>query len=174
MVLTAAILAGGLSRRMGRDKAFIPVKGISLVERTVGVLLEAGLEQIYTVGRQPELKDLWMPTLSESTEAHHPLFGISTVLNRLPDALVLFVPCDLVNLTAEHIRALLEYGSPCTASCAGLTHPLFCVLHKSMASTAQNLAETEKAARCLIDRLPSVELPNPVLVDANRPEQVPR
>lgn len=37
-VVAAAVLAGGQSRRMGRDKAFLPVGGRPLIERTLGTL----------------------------------------------------------------------------------------------------------------------------------------
>ena len=175
MVVTAAILAGGRSRRMGRDKAFIPIAGTPLVERIAAVLRETGLQNVYTVGRQPELQRLRIPTITESSENHHhPLFGVATTLEQLPDAVVLFVPCDVVNLTAAHLRPLLEHGSPCTATCNGHVHPLLCVLPKDMAATARHLARSEKSAHRLVEHLPSVELPSPVLIDANRPEQVPR
>jgi molybdopterin-guanine dinucleotide biosynthesis protein A len=146
-----------------------------MVERIAGVLRETGLQNIYTVGRQPELKRLRIPALSESLKVHHhPLYGIATTLEELPDPLVLFVPCDLVNLTTDHIRPLLAYGSACTAASNGHIHPLLCVLGKSMAPTARQLASEQKPAYNLIEHLPSVELPEPVLIDANRPEQVPR
>lgn len=38
MTITAAVLAGGQSRRMGRDKAFLPFGGRPLIERTLETL----------------------------------------------------------------------------------------------------------------------------------------
>ena len=174
MVVSAVILAGGQSRRMGTDKAFIKVNGTPLVVRTASMLRDAGIQYIHTVGRQPGLAALEIPTIVETNEGHHPLFGVATALDRLPDEHVLFVPCDLVNLGSNHIRALLEYGSPCVAICTDIPHPLFSILPKTMAQTALDLGKSGRPARCLIDGLPTIQLPNPVLIDANHREQVPR
>ena len=174
MVLTAAILAGGQSRRMGTDKAFVCIDGTPLVVRTAATIRASGVPQVYTVGRQPDLVALSLPTITEVNQGRHPLFGIAAALDALQDELVLFLPCDLVNLTPQHIQTLTVQQGPCVASCNGVTHPLFCILPKTLATTALDLASAGKAAHCLIDGLPTVELPNPILVDANLPEQLPR
>ena len=47
------ILAGGQSRRMGREKAAIVIGGSTLLERAVAVLRAAGAERIVIVGLAP-------------------------------------------------------------------------------------------------------------------------
>lgn len=41
------VLAGGLSRRMGRDKALLPWQGRTLLEHMRGLLLQAGAKRAW-------------------------------------------------------------------------------------------------------------------------------
>ena len=51
MNVGAVILAGGESRRMGRDKAWLEVNGRPLIGRGLGVVREAGIKEIFLSGR---------------------------------------------------------------------------------------------------------------------------
>jgi molybdopterin-guanine dinucleotide biosynthesis protein A len=47
---TAAVLAGGASRRMGRDKALLVVDGRPMVRRVVDAVIDAGAARVIVVG----------------------------------------------------------------------------------------------------------------------------
>lgn len=51
--ITAAILVGGKSRRMGQDKAFLEVDGLPLIERLIQTL-QGCFDQLLLVGDRPE------------------------------------------------------------------------------------------------------------------------
>lgn len=46
MNLGAVVLAGGQSRRMGCDKAWLEVDGQPLIARTLSAIRESGIEEI--------------------------------------------------------------------------------------------------------------------------------
>ena len=174
MVAVAAILAGGRSTRMGKDKALLSVDGVSLTRRTADVLTACGVQQVFAVGRQQELASVGLPVITESHKEHHPLFGVAAALKAIDEPLVLFVPCDLVNLMTTHVQVMLDFGAPCVASNAGVVHPLIAVLPPELGIQAEHIATTGGSAHRLIEGLPIIDLPEPELTDANHPEQLPR
>ena len=78
------VLAGGASRRMGRDKALLPLDGVPLAARLAEVLRAGGCDPVGIVGRRPELRTLGLPVLFEpgfgeataEERVHHPLLGV--------------------------------------------------------------------------------------------------
>lgn len=175
MVTVAAVLAGGRSTRMGREKALIPINGVPLAIRAASLLKRCGIEEVFVVGRQTSLHRLGLPVISDPvTEGHHPLYGIAATLQQTTEPVVLFVPCDVVNLTEGHIHALLAEGGPCVARSEGVKHPLLAILPTSLAEQARSIADLGQSAHTLVRGLPVVDLPGPNLHDANSPEQLPR
>ena len=50
MSITGIVLAGGLSTRMGRDKALLPWQGRTLLEHMRGLLMQAGAREVWVSG----------------------------------------------------------------------------------------------------------------------------
>ena len=174
MAIAGAVLAGGRSRRMGRDKALIIVDGETLAERTASILSAGGCDPVHIVGRQPALQKMSWPVITETGTAHHPLLGVCAALTANPDRLVLVAPCDIVNLSVAHITPLLRHGSPCVAEADGRTHPLLAVFPGSYAQRAADLAARGAPAMALCEGLERVTLVPPVLIDANQTTDLPR
>ena len=59
--LSGIVLAGGKSSRMGRDKAFITVRGKTLLQRQVDKLRAVGIEDIMISGRESENLGRYVP-----------------------------------------------------------------------------------------------------------------
>jgi molybdopterin-guanine dinucleotide biosynthesis protein A len=79
--MTGAILAGGYSRRMGRDKALLPWQGQPLWQRQTAVLRAAGADPVAMVRRadQSELGELcWRDRRSDCG----PLAGLEVALEQ--------------------------------------------------------------------------------------------
>ena len=53
LILTAVVLAGGASRRMGRDKIAIPLRGRPLLAHALGACAEVASERIVVGREQP-------------------------------------------------------------------------------------------------------------------------
>ena len=106
---SGAVLCGGLSRRMGRDKAFIPVGGAPMVVRVAEALWVAGARDVVGVGREPDaLAALRLATMPDGQPGAGPAAGIATALAWADgDELVMVVGCDLVAPSPAAIGATL-------------------------------------------------------------------
>lgn len=107
----AYILAGGQSRRMGRDKALTLLGGVSLVEHACNLLRSAGLKP-RIAGAQGDLSS-FAPTLPDETSGPSlgPLSGICSALAQRRISMALFVPVDLPLLPASLIAYLLRHAT---------------------------------------------------------------
>jgi molybdenum cofactor guanylyltransferase len=106
----AAILAGGESRRMGRNKALLrrSPDGVTLVEGIVARLAEAGYDRpLLVANARAEYAFLGLPTIPDSIPGKGALGGILTALQHSPHKLTLVVGCDMPALSP----ALLWYMS---------------------------------------------------------------
>jgi len=108
--LLGAILAGGESRRYGRDKAREPVGGISLLSRAFGTLAEVFTEVVVVSGHRPAESDGWT-LVPDLRPGRGPVGGIEAALREadargLDGAFVL--ACDLPLITSDAVRAVLS------------------------------------------------------------------
>jgi molybdopterin-guanine dinucleotide biosynthesis protein A len=96
--VTGILLAGGRSRRMGRDKAWERLAGRPLVLWVLDVLKEVSQEQL-VVARDAQqarrLEELGVPVVVDRFEARGPLTGIHAGLAESKTDLCLVVACDL-------------------------------------------------------------------------------
>jgi molybdopterin-guanine dinucleotide biosynthesis protein A len=97
------ILAGGESRRMGRDKAFLPLGARTLVE-TVAWRLREACDEVVIVARDPApFQALGLRALSDALPERRSLVGIYTgLLHAAGPAFV--CGCDMPFLCAPLIR----------------------------------------------------------------------
>jgi molybdenum cofactor guanylyltransferase len=95
---SGAVLCGGKSRRMGRDKALIPICGTPMVVRVAEALWVAGAREVVAIGREPDaLASFGLVTVPDGRPGAGPAAGIVTALARASgDEIVLVVGCDLV------------------------------------------------------------------------------
>jgi len=100
------VLAGGRSRRMGTNKALLPLGGRRLVDRAID-LLAPHVEDLFVVGPPEVFPFLHVPVLPDEIRQAGPLGGILTGLRhaRFENSLVLGV--DLPFLTGEVLDRVL-------------------------------------------------------------------
>lgn len=106
--ITAFILAGGQSSRMGRDKALVPLANKPLIQHAVDLLHQIGLQPTIA-GARTDLS-LYAPVLPDDTPDHGPLSGICTALRHTRSELALFLPIDLPLIPASLLRYLLFHA----------------------------------------------------------------
>lgn len=124
LALSGIVLAGGLSSRMGRDKALIQVEGVPLLRRVCDVALSCIGQvsgqvsgQVYIVTPWPEryvdilpetcrlLREVPLP---EESRPHGPLVGFAQGLAHVETDWVLLLACDLPQLKAEVVQGWLK------------------------------------------------------------------
>lgn len=137
------ILAGGNARRLGGiAKGAIEVgKGVSIVERLIKELAQAGIDNIVIAADDSRpYQDCGVKVISDIRVGIGPIGGIESGLVHFAgqsDA-VMFVPCDMPNITAKEISALkkafIETGASVVfAETAGFFwHPLCAVVHNGL------------------------------------------
>ena len=102
-----AVMAGGGSRRMGRDKAAIVVDGMPMLERVVSAAVGAALPVLVVGRRRPawwRLDDVRF--VDDRHPGAGPLGGIVTALAAADGADVLALACDMPLLRAEAVAWL--------------------------------------------------------------------
>jgi molybdopterin-guanine dinucleotide biosynthesis protein A len=109
--LEGAILAGGKSRRMGKDKLLLPF-GSTTVLGTVRRAIEPLVQRLRIVGREPSAAFAPLPSQPDLYPRLGPLSGIHAALATAEFDRVLIVACDLPFVTTEFLRGLVERLSP--------------------------------------------------------------
>jgi molybdopterin-guanine dinucleotide biosynthesis protein A len=132
------VLAGGQSRRMGRDKALLLRDGQSQLAHMVS-LLDAVVERVFVSARSEQTGDAERSRFELIVDRYDdmgPIAGILSALQEYPEVDWLVVACDLPNIDDSTLRFLLENISdnqPFTAfrsSHDGLPEPL-CAVYKA-------------------------------------------
>lgn len=117
------VLAGGASRRMGRDKALVEVDGVAMARRVADALAAGGCDPVEVQGGDiSALGALGLVVRPDSRPGRGPLAAIADVLARRHTAVVV-AACDLPDLDGAVIARLIDTGvarrSPTVATADG-------------------------------------------------------
>jgi len=114
--LVGVLLAGGASRRMGRDKALLGPPDRPLAARIAAVLTEVCGGGVVTVGGDGErLRRLGLDWMPDDHPDSGPLGGISTVARSHPGSDLVVAACDLPWIdarTVDQVASALDGGGP--------------------------------------------------------------
>jgi molybdopterin-guanine dinucleotide biosynthesis protein A len=100
-MLTLAIQAGGESRRMGQDKALLPLLGKPLVARVLSSLSILADEILVTTNRPEDFRFLDVPLYTDKYPGTGALGGLYTALEAARQPLVAVVACDMPFASAD-------------------------------------------------------------------------
>jgi molybdenum cofactor guanylyltransferase len=107
MNLSAVILAGGESSRMGCDKAWIECEGQPLIARALSAVRASGIEEVYISGRAgADYSTLRCPVLLDRESGSGPIAGIERALDTTTAPLMLVLAVDLPLMTGAFLRKL--------------------------------------------------------------------
>jgi molybdopterin-guanine dinucleotide biosynthesis protein A len=132
--VTGAILGGGNSSRMERDKALLPWRGKPLIEHAADTLRTL-FHDVYICCDVPgRYGFLGLPVLPDLVPESGPLGGIHAALSHCAPASVFILSCDMPLVSRSLIEYILQFPSsaPITvASEGGRLQPLCGLYHTS-------------------------------------------
>ena len=109
MTFSALLLAGGESRRMGRDKATLEIAGQPLWKRQLELLRALAPENIFISARTTPP---WLPRntelLLDDPPSRGPISGIRKALAAMSTTHLMVLAVDMPFMTAGELRLLLE------------------------------------------------------------------
>lgn len=111
--VTGIILAGGLSRRLGRDKAVEPINGQPLIGRVMDALSRITDELVVVVNTPQRGQELPLPDSAVAAVDIHPnagsLGGIFTGLSAASNQWGIVAACDMPFLNLDLLSHLLSF-----------------------------------------------------------------
>ena len=107
-----AVLAGGDSRRMGSDKSEIVFQGEPLWRRQIGILREAGAEEVVLVRRPGQSVPAGVTCLRDSAVDAGPLAGLHAALAPGSAPFIAVLAVDMPGIDAAWFRWLLASCRP--------------------------------------------------------------
>jgi molybdopterin-guanine dinucleotide biosynthesis protein A len=171
------VLTGGQSRRMGRDKALLPVGNMVLAEHVAETIAQV-TEEVFLVGRPERYTGLRWQCLPDVRPDLGPLSGLEAALAAERGELNFVASCDLAGLQASWITALLQRMDGrvrCAAAVDrnGKRQPL-CAVYRSdcLETVTRALDERRLKAMDLLDELAAVSVPlDAVIANLNTPQE---
>jgi len=151
--ISAMILAGGFSSRMGTSKAELTLQGERLIELQVRKLKELGIRDILLSGYPGELEGT--RTIPDVIPHKGPLSGIHACLQAAEQDACLAISVDVPLLPKETLKTLIQrHENGITMLVHGEKfEPLMAVYDKELYRDAEKILQTEKTAMMkLIDR----------------------
>ncbi len=109
MNLSAVILAGGQSRRMGCDKAWVEFQGKPFIKVALEKVRRLGASDVFISGRPgADYSSLHERMLVDLEPGNGPLGGIERALREALHPLVLVLPVDLPQMSLEFLQKLIS------------------------------------------------------------------
>jgi len=185
----AILLAGGLSSRMGRDKASLILEGRTLLERLLLILRPLVAETVVirapgqSIPRISEDLKTWIKIGRDSITGRGPLQGIADALPLLSAdiEIIYLLTCDLPYLNREWLQTLQdiltdEYDIVCTDE-DNITNPLLAIYRRVVLESAEKILSSGKRRPLLLWegwRMAKLSAPEEtpwICQDANTPEE---
>ena len=179
-----AILAGGKSSRMQKDKSEILWAGESLLARTAGVASQACPNVIIAGRNRPKNWSVaGCEFIADEPPDSGPLGGLIAALHRTPGSSVLLLAVDMPLLTVSAVRWLFNQstgtdGDGIAVYNDGQLEPLLSIYNSNAASIAEELMRVgRRSLKGVIERgrFSNVELPAEyklAVSNVNTPEEL--
>jgi len=137
--VSAFVLAGGFSSRMGIDKARIPFPKANLpMAVSIYKTLESVCKYVHIIRREPDDNLPWIDDnhnqlqviLESQQDVRHPLIGVQTALRAAKTSRVLIIPCDVPFFGPEQFDKLLNTKGNVVVWDGEHLHPMIMIIEQ--------------------------------------------
>ncbi|WP_372947445.1 molybdenum cofactor guanylyltransferase [Mariniphaga sp.] len=144
MEVTAIILAGGKSSRMGREKGLAGFNGKPLVQSAIDVCKQITSEIFISTGNA-DYSRFGFPLIPDNFREHGPIGGIEAGLTAAKTSGILVCPCDMPGISLEILKRILHQTegkrAVVAASVQGKVFPVLGWYSKTALSVVQKQIE---------------------------------
>lgn len=182
-MISGILLAGGKSKRMGTEKAILPLGGKLLYEYPLSIL-QHFCDEILISSDSASLKEkCHYPFIQDEKPGIGPLMGIYTCMKKISNSVALVLSCDNPNISIGFIAYLLQNSNSSQITLGigpkGLPEPLSGIYHKEIIPIAHSLLDDgdyrlstliRNSKTCLVDPSRAGFVPNELFMNINTVE----
>lgn len=140
---TAIIMAGGQSRRMGRDKSMLPIDTKPMIQHIYQQLVPWFDEILISSNETPKYNFLNIPVIPDRVENQGPLMGIASAMEASKNEANFVIACDMPSVDIPLMQKMLRDSKSFDGIVPRLGktryEPLFAVYTKKMLPTINDL-----------------------------------
>ena len=132
--LSAFVLAGGKSSRMGQEKGLVHYRNKPLIAHVLEVAVQTAAN-VSIVTANPDYASLGFLLVADETPGLGPAAGVYTALSCSSSAFVLVIACDMPNIKPELIVAMFHAigdADIIVAAQNGRVEPLLAIYHQTI------------------------------------------
>ncbi len=107
--ITAIVIAGGKSSRMGQNKALISYKGTRLIDKAI-LLMENYTQQVLISSNVP-IQNISYPIVADEFAEIGPIGGLYSCLKASNAELNIVVPCDVPHIQSDIYDDIIEVSN---------------------------------------------------------------
>lgn len=139
--VTAVILAGGKSSRMGRDKTLLPFGGYPTLTHFCYDRFSEIFKSVYISSKEQKFVPN-LPLIKDDFDSFSPMGALAVILEKFSDEFIFINPADMPFTSQNVIKTLYENLNEvkiCVAKDREFTHSLCGFYHSSLALKAKEL-----------------------------------
>lgn len=142
---SAAVLAGGESRRFGQDKGLAVFRGKALVEHVIFVLRKLA-NDVFIISNNSVYQDFGTPVFNDNFNTAGPLGGLEAALANATHSHCFCVACDMPFLTPALFHAMQQHANheAVVPVFRGMAEPLAALYQKSALATVHKQLELQQ------------------------------
>jgi len=156
--VTGVILAGGSSKRYGKNKAFLKIGSARLIDSIIQEMKTIFRRVILITNEKKKYEYLEIPMFEDHVKGLGPLGGIYTGLMSMPDQAGFFVACDMPLINRQLVRYMVDIKGNHRAvvpSVADKIEPLHAIYFQSCLKPIKHLiASNRYQVRLFYDYIP--------------------
>jgi molybdopterin-guanine dinucleotide biosynthesis protein A len=145
--ITGIILAGGLSKRYGQNKAFLEIDRVRLIDRIAEQMRNIFKKVILVTNEKKDFEYLRLPMVEDLIKGLGPLGGIYTGLKSISDCAGFFIACDMLNLNkglVHYMADVIDDHAAVVPSVGKWVEPLHAIYTQSCLGPIKGLIDEKR------------------------------